>query len=210
MTQAVKTFSPTKAIRFGWDTVKKRLFFFMGLELTVGLISYIPGLLNEQFKEKVLLTFLISLVSWFIRMAISLGLIQIMLNVVSAKKVKFNDLFSQFDFNFVLRYIASSILAGLAIIGGLILLIIPGIYIANRLSMIGYVFVDKKNIGPIDAIKESWRITKGNVWNLVGFGLLSLVITLVGVLALFVGVLVAAAVSGVAGAYIYKTLSRSK
>jgi hypothetical protein len=54
-----------------------------------------------------------------------------------------------------------AVLSGLAVIGGFILLIIPGIYLALRLS-IGVQAAVLENIGPRDALSRSFALTRDN------------------------------------------------
>jgi len=84
------------------------------------------------------------------------------------------DLFSSYPL--VINYIIASILYGLMVIVGLIFLIVPGIYLAIKHQFYTYLIVDK-GMGPIEAIKESGRITKGALWNLLGF---VIIVTLLG------------------------------
>lgn len=82
----------------------------------------------------------------------------------------------------------SAILYALIVIMGLALLIIPGIYLAIRLGQYQALIIDR-NLGPIEGLKASWEITRGNTWNLVVLGLALLGIYLLGVLALLVGLI---------------------
>jgi hypothetical protein len=80
-----------------------------------------------------------------------------------------------------------SLLTMLAVIGGLILLIVPGVIIALRLSLASYYLVDR-NLGVMEAYKASWHATKGHLgklWGIIGVGLLMVlpVITIVGAVA---------------------------
>lgn len=75
----------------------------------------------------------------------------------------------------------------LAVIGGLILLIVPGIIIGLRLSLAHYYLVDK-NMSVMEAYKASWHATKGHlgkIWGMIGVGLLMLLptLTIIGVVA---------------------------
>lgn len=66
------------------------------------------------------------------------------------------------------------ILIILLVVGGLILLIIPGLFAITRLAMAPYAMVDK-NLGIIEAMKESNRLTKDRadkVWAAIGIALL--------------------------------------
>ena len=60
-------------------------------------------------------------------------------------------------------------LAFLIITGGLVLLIVPGIYFALRLSYLNSI-VANENSGVMDNIRRSWRLTHGNVWDILGVG----------------------------------------
>lgn len=63
------------------------------------------------------------------------------------------------------------LLAGLATIGGFILLVIPGIYLMVRLAFAGQAAaVDRA--GPVAAFRESMRITRGCWWRVAGILLL--------------------------------------
>lgn len=66
------------------------------------------------------------------------------------------------SFSAYLYLVASAIVVAVAVLAGLIALIIPGIYIALRLSFVAYgVVVDR--LGPIEAMEKSWKIAKGSI-----------------------------------------------
>ena len=62
-------------------------------------------------------------------------------------------------------------LAGLYTVLGLILCVIPGIFIAVRYSMLGYVFADNPNIGYRDAMDKCKELTAGRTWEIIVFHL---------------------------------------
>ncbi|MEA3324508.1 MAG: hypothetical protein U9Q37_05135 [Euryarchaeota archaeon] len=57
------------------------------------------------------------------------------------------------------------ILYGFIVVGGLILLTIPGIIWAIKFQFFDYLIVDK-GLGPIDALEKSSEITRGVKWDL--------------------------------------------
>lgn len=79
-----------------------------------------------------------------------------------------------------------------ALIGiGVILLIIPGIIIACRLTFTPYLVMDR-GLDPIQAVEESWRMTRGHGWTIFFMGFVSLFIFIAGFICLFFGVIVSA------------------
>ena len=75
------------------------------------------------------------------------------------------------SFQYSLPMIGTIILTALAVIGGLILFIIPGLIFAAWFSLASYAVVAEKK-GPVDAMKRSKQLVKGHVWE--QFGLMSL------------------------------------
>ena len=88
----------------------------------------------------------------------------------------------------ILRFFVANLLAALAVIGGLILLIIPGILIAMKFSMTNYILVDNPKMSGTEALSRSWDMTKGHmgkIFGIIGVSVLMLlpVITIVGIIA---------------------------
>ena len=102
--------------------------------------------------------------------------------------------------------VGASIVYGLIVVGGLILLVVPGIYLALRLQFYSYYIIDK-NAGSIDSLKMSWKATEGNVINIFLFELLLIGINILGAIALVVGLLVTIPVSVIAVTLLYRKLS---
>ena len=86
--------------------------------------------------------------------------------------------------------IGVQILAGLAMLVGFVLLIIPALYLMGRLALVSAFVADRNIANPVTAISESWSLTKDNGWRIFFF--LFLVGLVIGVLALIVGGVVGA------------------
>lgn len=71
-----------------------------------------------------------------------------------------------------LRLFGTSLLAGLAILGGIVLLVVPGIIFAVWLTLVPYVVVDE-GIGGIAALRRSRDLVRGRFWEIAGSNLLS-------------------------------------
>jgi uncharacterized membrane protein len=186
----VPKFSKKEAINFGWNVAKKNLGFFALLLILAFFISFASAFLSTA-------------ISIIVDMLITIGLIKISLKFCDNEKAKISDLFSSSHLFF--NFLIGNLLYALIIIGGFILLIIPGIIWSIKYRFFNYFIVDK-GLGPIEALKESARITKGNKWNLFLFGLLLVLIDILGALALLVGLFVTIPTTMIANAFVYRKL----
>ncbi len=122
-------------------------------------------------------------------------IIQAMLQVAEfeaaeGKKLEFGQVWQRSK-PLILRLFGLSLLTGLIIVGGFILLIVPGLIFLRRYFLAPYFLIDK-NLSITGALKESAKASKpyaGAIWGLIGVGiLLSLtsIIPVVGGLVSFV------------------------
>lgn len=199
----MKTFSPKEAIKFGWEIAKPNWKFFLGVFAVNIVLSLFPKLAGQENFLRTLLEIISSVLSFFLNMR----LVRALLEFSQGGVFEFRNLFVFEKLKTALNFFLSEVLSALIFLAGLILLIIPGIIFAYRLSFTQY-FVLDKNLGAIDAVKESWKVTKGSVLNLIALSLLSLLILIAGVLALVVGLLWAFPTVMVAQAYVYRKLSK--
>jgi hypothetical protein len=96
------------------------------------------------------------------------------------------DLFQAFRTAYVqtlLAHILFVVLVG----GGLVLLVVPGLWIAARLSFVGFLVMGER-LDAIEAVSESWRRTQGLAGRIWLFWLCVLPIALAGLLAFGVGI----------------------
>jgi len=201
---STQKFSKSEAIRFGWNTMKSNFWFFVGLLVGVGLVIYIPGFIGELIKKGApSLSIIINIAVWVLNLIIQMGLIRISLKFCDNEKSEFGDLFSCFPLFF--KYLLGSILYGLIVLGGTILLIIPGIIWAIKFQFFGYFIVDK-GLGPIEALKRSSAITKGAKWDLFIFNLLLEFINFLGAICLLIGLFATIPTTMVAMAFVYRKL----
>ncbi len=75
-------------------------------------------------------------------------------------------------FSKYLNVLLTTLLCGGMIVISLVFFIIPGIYVACRLVFVAYLVLDE-DMGPIEAIEASWRLTKGQVLKVIGLGLVN-------------------------------------
>ncbi|ETB63951.1 TPA: hypothetical protein DIC38_01535 [Candidatus Nomurabacteria bacterium] len=101
--------------------------------------------------------------------------------------------FSKESFPDLLKYwnlLKTTILIALTFLGGFILLIVPGFYFMGRLLFAVYISIEEPEKGARYAVKKSWEMTRGNGWRLFGYSFLIGLFTVLGFVALFIGVFV--------------------
>ncbi len=201
---STEKFSKGEAVRFGWTTMKSNLGFFIGLFIVVGLICFAPGIIQALVgEESPFLSTIITVPFLVLQLVITMGLIRISLRFCDGERGKFADLFSCSPLFF--KFLFGSILCGLIILGGTILLIIPGIIWNIKFYFYSYFIVDE-GVGPIEALKRSSAITKGVKWDLFLLGLLLGAINLLGALALLIGLFATIPTTLIAAASVYRKL----
>jgi uncharacterized membrane protein len=108
---------------------------------------------------------------------------------------------------FVLYYLAASILVGIIVFFGFILLIIPGIYLATRLQFFTFAMIEDKTLDPIEGIKKSWNVTRGKFWRIFGFSALSMLIILISIIPFGLGLIFSLPVVSISSAILYMRLA---
>ncbi|WP_317151002.1 hypothetical protein [Sphingopyxis indica] len=94
--------------------------------------------------------------------------------------------------------IAIELLTSLAFALGLLLLIVPGLYLVGRLAVTVPAAIDRGIRNPIDAIRTSWRLTDDNGWSIFFF--LLLVTLVIGIISVIAGVVTMSLFGAEAGA----------
>ena len=197
-------FSISEAIHFGWNTMKSNLGFFIGLLILVFLFSSLFSIIAAKATEaNIFLGIIFYIADFSLSIIISIGLVKIALRFCDNEKGRFADLFSQYPL--FPQYLVGSILYGLIVFAGTILLIIPGIIWGIQFCFYDYFIVDK-GLGPIEALKRSSAITKGVKWDLFLFFLILSGINLLGALCLLIGLFVTIPTTMVALAFVYRKL----
>jgi len=199
-------FSMRAALGFGWQATWAHLGFFIVLMIVVGVLEVVPGAVaNALARSSPVLSALLRLVGMVLSLLMSIGLIHIALRFVDQQPARLGDLFARASVFF--PYLAVSLLAGIIVSIGLVLLVIPGIYLGLRFQFAPYLVVDR-GIGPLAALAQSGDLTRGVKLRLLGFDLLLVLVWLVGALVLIVGLLVAMPTIILATAHVYRQLER--
>lgn len=176
----------------------------VGAPLLVSVVS--EGL--ERMLRGSFLVFLVNIAVFALSLVMSLGAKRITLDIARGKLPRLSDLFSQT--NLFWKFLLASIIYGVAVIIGFILLIVPGLYLSLKYGLYAYIIVDRPELSATDALKESARLTDGIKWKLVGFSFVLLGINLLGLLALGIGLLYTIPVSIMAYTALYCSLAKTE
>lgn len=206
--EVVGSFSKKEAIRFGWEVMKSHFWFFVAILFVSGFIQVFPKIVSSLAGKEPpislsLVLIVISFAVAIVKLIMDLGFIKITLKLHDNRSAEIKDIFGSAGLFW--KYLGGVILYNLIVLGGVILLIIPGIIFATRFQFYSYLIVDQ-GLGPIDALKRSWTITKGQVINLLLLGSLIILLNLVGVLVLLVGLLATIPTTIMAQTYVYRKL----
>ena len=166
------------------ELLKDNLWNVFGAIVVVGVISFLieliwkaTGLTTTETYDIMGVSYevtktnsLASLIGSIISLITAAGLSFYVLNIVRGTKVGINEIFGYLKKN-ILTIILVSILEGLFIAVGFVLLIIPGIVIALGLSLSSYVLIDNQDLSFMDVIKKTWEMMKGHKIEYFLFGL---------------------------------------
>lgn len=201
-------FSAGAAIRFGWETFKRRPWFFVGSTFLIllawalcdGFTSGIDAALTGSTENPSIIGTVINLA---LGTLISMGATAFYLAAHDNPDTA--DLSLLWHPRPFWKYLGASLLLSLAVAIGLVLLIVPGI-IFGLMFMFATFIVIERELGPIDAMNASNQLTRGHKWQLLGLVLLLVLINLLGLMALVVGLLVSIPVSTLAFVHAYRVL----
>lgn len=208
------TLSIGDCVRYGWETFKKRPWLLIGAPLLAMVIGAIPNMLQTppeygpdgELIAQPLTAYdaILAIAGLVLSVFVSLALTSFSLRAHdNLEAARVDDLWNPRPF---WSFLGVWILSFIVVVLGLVAFVIPGIILGLGFSLAPYLVVDR-GLGPIGAMGESWRITKGHKWRLFLLFLVLLGINILGLLALVLGVLVAIPVSLLAMAHAYRTLS---
>jgi uncharacterized membrane protein len=114
------------------------------------------------------------------------GVFYAYLKAARGEILEVKDMFTGFKnyWNTVLAILLVTVIT----LAGIAVLIIPGIIFALKLSLVPYLVTDR-NLGVTDAVKESWRMTKGYTWKIFLLFLMAIPVMILGLLVLILGII---------------------
>ena len=202
-------FSATDAIGYGWKKFRENAGPILIATFILIAVSIVFSLIDSSFTGESsgsgwmnfsLGGFLLQILSTVVSYILGAAVIRGALDVTDGKKFDLGAAFSTLPYGNVI--ITSLLIAVLEVIG-FFLLIIPGLLVAF-FTIFALYFVVDKNQSPIEAITSSAKLVRAHIGDTLLLIVLSIVVIIVGFIALCVGLLVALPVVILASAYAYK------
>jgi uncharacterized membrane protein len=154
---------------------------------------------------------LIPLFNGVVNGLITLSLVSVSLAIAKGHAPVFHQMLRPFDsYKIIWHSFLATLLYILMVALGLILLVLPGIYLSVRLKFYIYFIVEDENLKPTDALRKSMDLSRGLFWKLFAFNIILAAINILGFLALGIGLLFTIPLSLIAYAHLYKHLSLHK
>lgn len=170
-------FDMGKYISEGWDLFQKNAGAFIGFTALVVVITGIMALIP----------FIGSVGQMLVVVPLNAGFFIVARKLHRGEHTEFGDFFKGFDYFGGL--VLASLIGGVMIVVGLVLLIIPGIYLAIAYSMVTcMVIFARMDFWP--ALEASRKVISKNWFSFFGFAIVLGLINLLGVICLGVGILV--------------------
>ena len=192
-------FTATGAIKAGWQLAKKNWIILIGIILGYVIISCLVSFLLSSSQ------WLNQLVSIVIGAVFGAGYAKMCLDANDETELTFSS-FTE-GVKSTVPYFVANLLCGIMAMVGFCLFVIPGLWVMARFGLASYIAVDRPELGGVGALKESFRLTKGNDIPMIGLIFLELLVVVVGLICLLVGAFYAAVVCTLASVAAYRMLS---
>jgi uncharacterized membrane protein len=189
---SVAVLSPTagSAYSYGWKRMKKFFLDLFLISLIVGVV-WMPLGMIEGFDGRGTAGGAILHIFAFIYLLllihpIDYGAAFVFLKAARNEQFEVSDMFLPFQ-NYM-NVVLAALLKG-AIVGiGFAFFVIPGIIFACKLAFVKYLVMDR-NMEPVEAVKESWRMTSGYSGDIFIIGLLAVPLAIAGLICFGVGII---------------------
>ncbi len=175
----------------GWDLVKNHFWLTVGATFLIHLIAGAVGA--------------IPLVGWALTYVFVGGLDWMFLKLIRGQKAEVGDAFAGFNLAFG-PLALFSLVAQLLVILGVILCILPGIYLGVSWMLFTPLIILDKRLDFWQAMELSRKVVTRHWWQVFGFALVCLLVMICGMLLCFIGVFIAMPIVKAATVYAYEDI----
>jgi hypothetical protein len=198
-----------EAISFAWAAFKKHYLLLVAILLTIFAAWVVLEIIVIAGQRLGLWWWIVAHLAFLIVFAgIEVGLVQASLDIYENKASAFTDTFKYLTPKYLklgLKFLAGQILYGLIVLAGLVLLVIPGLYVGARYAFVGFCQVDVQE-SLQGSFAQSAILSTGNMASLTAIIGSLLLFNVMGACLLGIGLLVTIPLSVLTMTAVYKQL----
>jgi hypothetical protein len=192
----------------GWTTLKKYfpellLVLFIQLLLSIPM-GFTSMFFNMEYAGTVTTGLFNFIYGVLVLMPVSYGTSWVYLKAVRGEPFRAQDIF--FAYQSFGNILLANVLVFLIVGAGFVMLIIPGIIFACKLSFVPYLVMDEK-MEAVDAVRKSWNLTNGHTGTIFLMVVAAFFVGLCGLICFIVGIIPAGIWISLAFAAIYLTVA---
>jgi uncharacterized membrane protein len=194
-------FGYEEALRYGWDMLQRHWRELVPLGVVSLLLQWIAMAVGRAPGAAAAL---LGLPVQLAQLAVTIAWLRVCLRIHDGQPVTLGEAIDAVPPRFV-SFLLASILYGLVVAVGLVLLIVPGFVWGVRYGAFGFAIVDEGH-DPLAAFRRSAALTDGRKGHLFGFAVVLCLVNLLGAMALGVGLLATLPITALAATYAYRRL----
>lgn len=197
----ISSFDISPALSAGWDFFQANMGKLIPFGIVFFLASFVPSMiLGAAFRDNESVGSIFRLVLQVWSIYLGFGATRFMLSLIRGKNPEISTLLNSNE-GFV-DYFMMNIRMIIVVVGGLLLLVVPGIYFALKYSFTMLLVADGKATGS-EAFKMSAQMTEGRLLTLFMYAVVSALMFFVGAIFLVIPGFIAAAVSAIGMYFLY-------
>ena len=187
-----------------WKHTKSQIWVLVGLFIGFSILSMIVTLFGMPAQGSIVGRVIVQIVSLLISCIFMLGYVKNIFQALDGEEPQFSAYGQQS--RKIITYLIANILFSIAVCIGMVLLIIPGIYLYLRLQFFT-AFIVEEDCGIIESLQKSWNMTQGQTLPLFLLLLTIIGTAIVGCILFFVGFFVAVPLIYMMQCYTFRKLN---
>ena len=187
-----------------WKHTNSQIWVLVGLFIGFSILSMIVTLFGMPAQGSIVGRVIVQIVSLLISCIFMLGYVKNIFQALDGEEPQFSAYGQQS--RKIITYLIANILFSIAVCIGMVLLIIPGIYLYLRLQFFT-AFIVEEDCGIIESLQKSWNMTQGQTLPLFLLLLTMIGTAIVGCILFFVGFFVAVPLIYMMQCYTFRKLN---
>lgn len=187
-----------------WKHTKSQIWVLVGLFIGFSILSMIVTLFGMPAQGSIVGRVIVQIVSLLISCIFMLGYVKNIFQALDGEEPQFSAYGQQS--RKIITYLIANILFSIAVCIGMVLLIIPGIYLYLRLQFFT-AFIVEEDCGIIESLQKSWNMPQGQTLPLFLLLLTMIGTAIVGCILFFVGFFVAVPLIYMMQCYTFRKLN---